>query len=44
MLLSSLLQSEVQDKVQVTEEEIRTYMKKNSIDSEKQARQEMESS
>ncbi len=43
MLLSSLLQSEVQDQVQVTEDEVRAYMKQNSIDSEKEARQKLES-
>ncbi len=43
MLLSSLLQREVQDQVQITQDEVRSYMKKRSIDSERLARQEMES-
>ena len=43
MLLSSLLQSEVQDKVQVSAEDVRAYMNQNNITSEKLARQEMES-
>ena len=43
MLLSSLLQSEVQDKVHVTAEDVRAYMNQNNITSEKLARQEMES-
>ena len=43
MYLTALLKIEVQDKVHITEEEIRAYMKKNKIASEKQARQEIES-
>lgn len=43
MLLSSLLKREVQDKVQVTQGEIRAYMKKNSVISENNARQALES-
>jgi hypothetical protein len=43
MLLSSLLQSEVQDKIHVTAEDIHTYMEKNKTVSEKQARQKIES-
>ena len=43
MLLTSLLQSEVQDKVQITDEDVRASMQKNSSLSEKQARQELES-
>jgi len=43
MYLTTLLKIEVQDKVHITEEEIRAYMKKNKIASEKQARQEIES-
>jgi hypothetical protein len=44
MYLTTLLKIEVQDKVHVTEEEVSAYMKKNKITSEKQARQEIESS
>jgi len=43
MYLSTLLKIEVQDKVNVSAEEVDLYMKKNNIDSEKQARQEVES-
>jgi hypothetical protein len=43
MLLSSLLQSEVQDKVQVTEDVVGAYMEMNGLDSKKEARQKMES-
>ena len=43
MYLSSLLKIEVQDKANVSAEEVNVYMKKNKIDSEKQARQEIES-
>ena len=43
MLLTSLLQSEVQDKVQITQEDIRSYMAENKSSSEKLARQELES-
>jgi hypothetical protein len=43
MYLTTLLKIEVQDKVHVTEEEVRTYMAKSKIASKKQARQELES-
>jgi hypothetical protein len=43
MYLTTLLKIEVQDKVHVTEEDVRDYMKKNKIASEKQASQEIES-
>ena len=43
MLLSSLLQTEVQDKVKVTEEDVRAHMVEKKITSEKLARQEIES-
>ncbi len=43
MLLSSLLQSEIQDKVNVTEDDVRAYMVETKITSEKLARQEIES-
>jgi hypothetical protein len=43
MYLSTLLKIEVQDKVNVSTEEVDLYMKKNNVDSEKQARQEVES-
>ncbi len=43
MLLSSLLQSEIQDKVNVTDEAVRAYMVEKKITSEKLARQEIES-
>ena len=43
MLLSSLLQSEVQDKVHVTAEDVSAFMNQNNIASEKLARQQMES-
>ena len=41
--LTTLLKVEVQDKVNVSPEDVDAYMKKNQIDSEKQARQEIES-
>ena len=43
MYLSTLLKVEVQDKVNVSAEDVDLYMKKNKIESEKQARQEIES-
>ena len=43
MLLTSLLQTEVQDKVQVTDEEVYAYMQENVNTSEKKARQMVES-
>ncbi|MDG5469778.1 hypothetical protein P9J64_15760 [Deltaproteobacteria bacterium IMCC39524] len=43
MYLSTLLKIEVQDKVNVSAEDVDLYMKKNNVDSEKQARQEVES-
>ena len=43
MYLTTLLKIEVQDKVNVSPEDVDAYMKKNQIDSEKQARQEIES-
>ena len=43
MYLTTLLKVEVQDKVNVSPEDVDAYMKKNQIDSEKQARQEIES-
>jgi hypothetical protein len=43
MYLTTLLKIEVQDKVNVSVEAVDSYMKKNQIDSEKQARQEVES-
>jgi hypothetical protein len=43
MYLTTLLKIEVQDKVYVTEEGVRDYMKKNKIASEKKASQEIES-
>jgi hypothetical protein len=43
MYLTSLLKIEVQDKANVSAEAVDSYMKKNQIDSEKQARQEVES-
>lgn len=43
MYLTTLLKVEVQDKVQLTEEELLAHMKKSNIASEKQARQELES-
>ena len=43
MYLTTLLKVEVQDKVNVSLEDVDAYMKKNQIDSEKQARQEIES-
>jgi hypothetical protein len=43
MYLTTLLKIEVQDKVNVSPEDVDAYMKKNKIVSEKQARQEIES-
>jgi hypothetical protein len=43
MYLTTLLKFEVQDKVNVSDEDVDVYMKKNKIVSEKQARQEIES-
>ncbi|MFC1779212.1 hypothetical protein ACFLZU_02565 [Thermodesulfobacteriota bacterium] len=43
MYLTTLLKVEVQDKVNVSPEDVDAYMKKNKIVSEKQARQEIES-
>ena len=43
MYLTSLLKSEIQDKVIVTEKEVLAYMVKKHITSEKQAKQEIES-
>ena len=43
MYLTTLLKFEVQDKVNVSAEDVDSYMKKNKIVSEKQARQEIES-
>jgi hypothetical protein len=43
MYLTSLLKSEIQDKVIVTEEDVLAYMVKKQITSEKQAKQEIES-
>ena len=43
MYLTTLLKNEVQDKVSVSAEAVSVYMEKNQIDSEKQARQEIES-
>ena len=43
MYLTTLLKIEVQDKVHVTDDDVRDYMGKNKTASEKQARQEMES-
>lgn len=43
MYLTTLLKIEVHDKVYVSDENLDAYMKKNSIASDKQARQEMES-
>ena len=43
MYLTTLLKFEVQDKVNVSAEAVDVYMEKNQIDSEKQARQEIES-
>lgn len=42
MYLSSLLKSEVQDKVLVSEEDVRAYMTEKQITSDKLARQELE--
>lgn len=43
MYLSSLLQREIQDKVHITQEDLRTYMQGKESSSEKLATQEMES-
>ena len=43
MYLTTLLKIEVQDKVNVSAEDVDVYMEKNKIASEKQARQEIES-
>jgi hypothetical protein len=43
MYLTTLLKIEVQDKVNVSAEAVDSYMKKNQIVSEKQAKQEIES-
>ena len=43
MYLTTLLKVEVQDKVNVSPEDVDAYMKKNQVDSEKKARQEIES-
>jgi len=43
MYLTTLLKIEVQDKVHVTDDDVRDYLEKHPIASEKQARQEMES-
>ena len=43
MYLTSLLKIEVQDKANISDEAVDSYMKKNKIDSQKQARQEIES-
>jgi hypothetical protein len=43
MYLTTLLKIEVQDKVLVTDDEVRDYLEKNHVASEKQARQEIES-
>ena len=43
MYLTTLLKFEVQDKVNVSDEDVDVYMEKNQIDSKKQARQEIES-
>lgn len=43
MYLSTLLKIEVQDKVNVSAKDVDVYMKKKNVDSEKQARQEVES-
>ncbi len=42
MYLTTLLKKEVQDKVNVSAEDVDSYMKKNKIVAEKQARQEIE--
>ena len=42
MLLTSLLKTEVQDKVDIAEDQVHAYMTKNQIMSDKQARQELE--
>ena len=43
MYLTTLLKIEVQDKVQVSEEEVLAHMEKGKVASEEQARQELES-
>ncbi len=43
MLLSALLQTEVQNKVNISDEDVRAYMTEKKTTSEKLARQEMES-
>jgi hypothetical protein len=43
MYLTSLLKIEVQDKANISAEEVDSYMEKNKMVSEKQARQEIES-
>ena len=43
MYLTALLQKEVQDKVNITDEAVSVYMQKTKIASAKQARQEIES-
>ena len=43
MYLTSLLKNEIQDKVVVSKEDVLAYMERNQITSEKQARQEIES-
>lgn len=43
MYLTSLLKTEVQDQVHVTEDDVHAYMTKKQIMSDKQARQELES-
>jgi len=43
MYLTTLLKVEVQDKVQVSAEEVLAYMQKSNVTSEKRARQELES-
>ena len=43
MYLTTLLKIEVQDKANISDEDVDSYMKKNKIVSEKQARQEIES-
>lgn len=42
MYLTSLLKTEVQDKVHITDDDVRGYMTKKQIMSDKQARQELE--
>ena len=43
MYLTTLLKIEVQDTVLVKDDDVRDYLKKNHVASEKQARQEIES-